>query len=288
MAVARDLIAVDLGNSRMKLGRFARLIAAPSTLPEPVETFALPIANKTGEFDVDRFSTWCEQHIRGQAQVSFASVHRAAAALFSGAVDSWARRARRDVPLRQLSYADVPLTIRVDEPPRVGIDRLLAALAVNQIRQQNEPAIIVGLGTAVTVDLLDADGAFAGGAILPGIATSAHALAEHTDALPHVNVERLMEPVALGKSTIAAIESGLYWGTIGAIRELISQLSSRLAAQPGLFLTGGGSWQVADSLASASDSLVRHMPHLVLTGIALVDGSTSDCPRRTQSKKAND
>jgi type III pantothenate kinase len=172
--------------------------------------------------------------------------------------------------VRALSYRDVPLQIGVNEPARVGIDRVLSAFAANRLRRRESPAIIVSLGTAITVDLLEADGVFAGGAILPGIAMSARALAADTDALPHVEPEHLKSPPALGRSTTAAIESGLYWGTIGAIRELVSQLSSSLAAPHELFLTGGAAWQVAAPLANASELPVRHVPHLVLAGIALV------------------
>jgi type III pantothenate kinase len=116
---------------------------------------------------------------------------------------------------------------------------------------------------------LAGDGAFAGGAILPGIAISARALAEQTDALPHVAMEQLEQPPSpLGKSTVSAIEAGLYWGVLGAIRELISRLASGLSQPPELFVTGGASRQVADLLKT--QGTVRHMPNLVLSGIALV------------------
>ena len=80
---------------------------------------------------------------------------------------------------------------------------------------------------------------------MPGIAMSARALAADTEALPHVDPEQFQKPpAALGKSTTSAIESGLYWGTIGAIGELTSRLSSTQPTSPELFLTGGASWQV--------------------------------------------
>jgi type III pantothenate kinase len=175
-----------------------------------------------------------------------------------------------------LTYRDVPLRIEVDKPERVGIDRLLGALAANRLREAGRAAILVDLGTAITVDLLTAEGAFAGGAILPGIAMSARALCEQTDALPHLAVDMLgQRPAALGKSTAAAIEAGLYWGTVGAIRELIAQLSSGLGQPPDIFLTGGASPQVVELLNT--DRQVRHVPQLVLSGIALAGeaGSTA-------------
>lgn len=272
---ASHLIAVDIGNSRMKIGRFAparegtNARSAEPRLPEPVETFELPIVHSSGEFDAARLFAWYDEHGAEEAEWLVGSVHRGAAERLGVAIRDWERRSEVRYPLRTITYRDVPIAIRVEEPARVGIDRLLAALAVNRLRQRDRAAIVVDLGTAITVDLVEADGAFAGGAILPGIGMSARALAEQTDALPHVDLQRLdTAPQALGKSTTAAIEAGLFWGTVGAIRKLISQLSEGLQTTPEVFLTGGASPQVAELLNR--DRPVRHVPHLVLSGIALV------------------
>jgi type III pantothenate kinase len=279
--VLSDLMAVDIGNSRVKFGQFQREcsgeneggkavgVADEPLLPEPIATFDLPIRHDTGEFDSNRLAAWCNEHLVGGTTWRVASVHRAAGARLSAALIDWAKQSGRDCPIQELTFRDVPLLIRVEHPDRVGIDRLLAALAANRLRQPDHAAIVVDLGTAITVDLVDADGAFAGGAILPGIATSARALAEQTDALPQVTLDFLDKPpVALGKSTVPAIESGIYWGAIGAIRELVSQLSAPYPIRPDLFITGGASRQVADLLKS--HGTVRHLPNLVLSGIALV------------------
>ena len=268
-SAATSLIAVDVGNSRIKLGRFELLTGL--SLPEPVEVFDLPLAdNRSGSFDAARLEAWCQEHVANGMAWRVASVHRPAAERLTSMVADWAARSHIDCPLQCLTYADVPLAIRVAEPPRVGIDRLLGALAADRLRWPDRPAVIIDLGTAITVDLLEADGSFSGGAILPGIAMAARALAEQTDALPDIGLDRLeTPPVAVGKSTTSAIESGLYWGAVGAIRELLSQMSSGLAMPPDVFLTGGASSQVAERLTTDSDRPVRHVPHLVLSGIAL-------------------
>ncbi len=279
---AAAMIAVDIGNSRMKLGRFARAAAddearteklqTGGALPEPDATFDLAISQESGEFHVRRFSQWCDKRVTDGATWVVASVHRAAGQRLTNAVADWAKRSGFDCPIRHVTYRDVPLAIRVDEPARVGIDRLLAALAADRLRQRDRAAVIVDLGTAITVDLLEVDGAFAGGAILPGIAMSAQALSDHTDALPQVALDRLENPPpAPGKSTTTAIEAGLYWGAVGAIRELVRRMS------PGpleLFLTGGASSHFAELLATNPDFPVHHVPHLVLSGIALVADSS--------------
>jgi type III pantothenate kinase len=233
-------------------------------------TFDLPIRHDTGEFDANRLINWCNEHLSEGTAWRIASVHRAAASRLSATIHEWIKQSVDGNSIRQLTYRDVPLPIRVDEPARVGIDRLLAALAADRLRQRDRAAIVVDLGTAITVDLVEPDGAFVGGAILPGIATSARALAEKTDALPQVTLEFLdYPPAALGKSTVPAIESGIYWGAIGAIRELVTQLSAPFPTQPDLFITGGASRQVADLLKT--HGTVRHVPNLVLSGIALVN-----------------
>ena len=171
--------------------------------------------------------------------------------------------------MHRLTYKDIPLPIRVEEPARVGIDRLLAAVAANQLRAPDRAAIVVDLGTAITVDLVEADGAFAGGAILPGVGMAGRALAEQTDALPHVVLEHSETPPSpLGKSTNAAIEAGLYWGAVGAVGELVAQLSANLPTQPDIFITGGAARSVS---ASIDQPRVQYVPHLVLAGIALLD-----------------
>ena len=97
----------------------------------------------------------------------------------------------------------------------VGIDRLVDAVAVNRLREPGRAAVIVDVGTAITVDLVAADGAFLGGSILPGLAMSARAMHEFTDLLPLVDVSELSEPPpALGTATEEAMRSGLFWGTV--------------------------------------------------------------------------
>jgi len=278
------LIAVDIGNSRIKLGRFensSRVTAAGvrdatsgRVLPEPATTMELPLAHATGEFDADKLRSWCEKLARDRTRWMVASVHRAAAQRLMAVVEDWAERTG---VVQHLTYRDVPMEIRVEEPARVGIDRVLAAFAAGHLREHDRPAVIVDLGTAITVDLLEADGAFGGGAILPGIAMAARALHEQTDALPLVDLEHVdVAPTPLGKSTTDAMKSGLFWGTIGAIDNLISGYAALGSKPPDVFVTGGASAAIARVLASSQRLKVRHEPHLVLTGIALVAGMTDE------------
>lgn len=275
------LIAVDIGNSRIKLGQFrsesesrpnsdgsAEHIAAH--WPEPVDTLELPLVHRTGEFDAQALATWCDAKVT-LATWNISSVHRGAAEKFAAAVTALANKRNARWPLRTLTYRDIPLVIAVDAPQRVGIDRLLSAVAADHLRGQDRAAIVVDLGTAIKVDLLNDAGQFVGGAILPGMAMSARALEEQTDALPHVAIESWqMPPEPLGKATVPAIESGLFWGAVGAARELVERLSVGLKKRPDIFVSGGNGQLVAEQLIATHGMVVRYVPHLILGGIALV------------------
>lgn len=267
------LVAVDIGNSRIKLGRFDRGPRTPE-LPHPTATLELPLSSKSGEFNAAPLAAWCGNELTGDADWLISSVHRGATEQLIAAVSALAKQLGRAWPLRQIAFIDVPLVVEIDAPERVGMDRLMGAVAADRLRPRDRAAIVVDLGTATKLCLLTDVGAFVGGAILPGLSMSALALEEQTDALPHVDVERWQTPPqALGKSTVPAIESGIFWGTVGAVRELVAQLSKSCEPPPAVFITGGGSQLVAEVLAEDASLPLQHVPHLVLSGVAIVDAT---------------
>ncbi len=92
----------------------------------------------------------------------------------------------------------------------------MAALAANRLRQADRAAIVIDLGTAIKVDVVTSDGAFAGGAILPGLEMSARALDEQTDALPRVAVDLMVRAAGgLGQEHGAGDCSGSILGSRG-------------------------------------------------------------------------
>ncbi len=210
------LVAVDVGNSRSKLGLFERLDDRP--LPVPSRTMAL--ANDAAE--LSEVAAWLAPHPPHALSWWIGSVDRDA----SARLVHWLRQhdCQRIV---LLSSRDLPLVVSLPRPDMVGIDRLLDAVAANRLRPADRPAIVVDLGTAITVDLISAEGAFLGGTIFPGIGTSARAMHEFTDMLPLVDMESLEGPPAvLGTATVEALHAGLYWGAIGVVRELIERLAA--------------------------------------------------------------
>ena len=139
-------------------------------------------------------------------------------------------------------FSELPIKLDVESPDRVGLDRILNAVACQRRGEANVPAIIVDSGTATTVDVVDERGVFRGGAILPGIGMSARALHDYTAVLPRIRVsDGLGTPVVPGRDTVSAIRAGLVWGQLGAIRELVSMSAAGLRSHtpPRYILTGG-------------------------------------------------
>ncbi len=252
-------IAVDIGNSRIKFGLYtpADLQKSAGGLLEPSRTLDLT----PGPAAFAAVADWLAPTAPGKLRWWIGSVERN----FAAQLIDWLR-GKGVSQIVLLASDDLPLTVAVPRPDMVGIDRLLAALAVNQLRTPDRPAVVVDLGTAVTVDLLSREGAFLGGAIMPGIGLAARALHEFTDLLPPMGMTTLEEPPpAVGTGTIEAMQSGIYWGAIGGVRHLIELFAAHLGAQPQVFLTGGAATAVAE-LVSAD---AAYYPHLTLAGIAL-------------------
>ena len=256
------LIAVDVGNNRLKFGCFEP--ATGTGLPEPVDSLQLDDEDP----QLDRISDWLADRASGPLGWWVGSVNRPTTTRL---VD-WLKRRRSGDAVTLLAADDLPISVGLERADMVGIDRLLDAVAANHLRRSSHPAIVIDLGSAITVDLVSAEGAFLGGSILPGIAMSARALHEFTDLLPAVEMSELADPPPpLGDSTIPAMRSGLYWGAVGAIRELIARLTADQPEGADVFLTGGAGSAVAGLLGRTA----RHITHLTLAGIALTAGRYS-------------
>lgn len=244
------LAAVDVGNSAIKLGLFAPGdgLALPSPLHVLENTSPEEVVAACNQFAAERLA-W-----------RVASVNRPAAARLEQCI----QQHRTNDDFRLLQCGDLPLTVDLPNPERVGMDRLAAVVAINQLRSADRPAIVVDAGTAITVDAVSAAGVFLGGAILPGLSLSAAALATHTDQLPHVQTDWEEEPAAIGKSTEQAIRSGAFWGSVGAVRTLIDQMEQELGVAPQVFVAGGDMRRIARLIHPQAEPAA----HLVIRGIA--------------------
>lgn len=265
LAIGRDdtVLVADVGNSRIKLGVIVDHGDGVKLLPAIGRRQDL----FSRAFRPDNLREWLAGAAPGPAVMLIASVHDAAATRLEAALAELSATQHRPLRQRRLAHADLGIDVRLDEPHRVGIDRIAAAAAAGIVKQAGRPAIVVDCGTAATVDIVAADGGFLGGAILPGPALMTKALAEGTSRLPEVAaLERGHVPVMPGKSTQEAIAAGIGWGMRGAIARLVDEARRSLGPEvaPEVLLTGGWRAAVREAVPDAHE-----IPDLVLAGIAL-------------------
>ena len=137
-----------------------------------------------------------------------------------------------------IGQIDMGLTIALPNPAEVGADRLVNAVAAHAQWPGN--LIIVDFGTATTFDIVSADGTYEGGAIAPGINLSMDALYQAAAKLPRIAVEPPPEGLgAIGKGTVHAMQSGLFWGYVGLIEGLVAHLSAEMPSPVTVIATGG-------------------------------------------------
>jgi type III pantothenate kinase len=130
---------------------------------------------------------------------------------------------------------DTGLRICYDNPREVGADRVVNAVAA--FRKYGGPCVVVDLGTAITFDAISAEGDYLGGLICPGLGIAVEGLFSKTARLPMVD---LREPEKLiGTNTVASMQSGLYYGSIGMIDGILDRLSRALGPETRMVATGG-------------------------------------------------
>ena len=154
------------------------------------------------------------------------------------------------------------MPIRYDNPREIGPDRLVNAVAGYE--RLGGPCVIVDFGTAVTHDVVSADGEYLGGVIFPGVEISLEALSDRAAALPKID---LVEPRSLvGKSTVDAIRSGMIFGYAAMVDGIVGRLREQLGADTKALATGG----LAQIVVPFCDSLDVVDDLLTLTGLRLI------------------
>ena len=129
----------------------------------------------------------------------------------------------------------LPISVRVDNGTAVGPDRLVNT--VSGFDLFGGDLIIVDFGTATTFDVVDADGAYIGGSIAPGVNLSLEALHQAAAALPHVDIT--IPQFAIGTNTVACMQSGIFWGYVGLVREICNRIKAEHLRPMKIISTGG-------------------------------------------------
>jgi type III pantothenate kinase len=158
----------------------------------------------------------------------------------------------------------VELGIRalVDRPEEVGADRLVNSVAAHD--RYKGPLIVVDFGTATTFDVIDGDGNYCGGVIAPGITLSLQALATAAAKLPSVPVARTA--TVIGRSTVACMQSGIYWGYLSLVEGLVERIKREYGAPMRVVSTGG----LAPLFEGATPAIEKTDQTLILWGLRLI------------------
>ncbi|HXG39369.1 MAG TPA: type III pantothenate kinase [Candidatus Limnocylindrales bacterium] len=254
------LLVVDVGNSNLTLGlvRDRALVGTRRAVTRPEAT-----ADEL-EALLDALLRLDGVHLTDVDAIACASVVPAVTTSLEAIAD------RRGLRLLLATAGTVPLAIRVERPSEVGADRLVNALAA--ARLYGTPAVVVDFGTATTLDCVDADGAYVGGAIAPGLELGLEALAARTAKLPRIEL-RLPER-AIGRDTISAMQAGAILGYQALASGLLARVRRELAEAAGLeparvrtILTGGLS---AAPWARGVEGVDAIDPDLTLKGLAIL------------------
>jgi type III pantothenate kinase len=212
------LLATDIGNTNVSIGLFEgdrlvhswRAVSRANATPDEVAAMITGLLGLDGH------------RLEELDAVAIASV-------VPPLSETWERLARERIGVIPAivdasSLAGI-LEIRIDRPAEAGADRLANALAVRT--EFGGPAIVVDLGTSTNFDLVDADGAYIGGAIAPGMGLSLEALVGRASKLPRIELQR--PPSAIGANTVHAMQSGAVLGYIGLVSGLLTALRGELA-----------------------------------------------------------
>ena len=172
-----------------------------------------------------------------------------------------ARRYLKVEPLVIGENVELGIEVRIEKPSEAGADRLVNAIGAHVIYPGD--LIIIDSGTATTFDVIAADGGMEGCAIAPGINLSMEALHQAAAKLPRVAIQRPRGNSAIGKDTVAAMQSGVFWGYIALIEGLVARIKAEWGKPMTVIGTGG----VASLFHGATGSIDHFDPDLTIRGM---------------------
>jgi type III pantothenate kinase len=241
-------IMADLGNSRLK---WARLEEDGRLTP----SIALPLDDPSA-WDT-AWNEWHRHEHEGSCW-AIASVNPPVAGRLAAFL--------RDHGVGQVSWfenaSDVPIAMDVEGGGTGGADRALAVLAALRHMPGGQPGLVVSCGTAITIERITANGVWQGGVIAPGLFLNARALHTFTAQLPLVRPDS--SAPFWGRGTMPSLEAGVFWGTVGAVRELLARQSFDEGESPWIVWTGGDAKRLASAVCGEA---ARIIPDLVLLGL---------------------
>ena len=156
----------------------------------------------------------------------------------------------------------LPIRLGVPAPEQVGADRI--ANAAGFWVEHQCAGIVVDFGTATTFDVISSEGAYVGGAIAPGLETSAERLSQKGAQLFKVGIGEPVSPI--GTTTEEALRSGLFYGSVGAVDEIVGRIAETMGGEPLVLATGG----LAEIVSTASRTIKTVDQNLTLKGLKIL------------------
>jgi type III pantothenate kinase len=242
------LLAVDIGNTSIKLGLFdGDILTAKFSVP-----------TRSSKFDETITGLWSARR-PDVARAIISSVVPEA----ETAVADHLRREFLVEPFLVRSNTDFGLKTTYEPLSSLGTDRLVNCFAA--VEKYGGPAIVCSFGTATTIDAVSADREYSGGLIAPGMRTSARALHQLTAKLPEVEPGRPAS--VLGNTTVDSILSGVFFGHVAMVEGVLKRIENKLDERPKVIATGG----LASLIAPDIPRIDVVDQDLTLEGLALLD-----------------
>ena len=227
------ILAVDIGNSTVVMGLInnSELIASRKTVTDISE---LEVNYK------EEIKTLLKSHSISESKIEGAIISSVVPLL-----TDILKEAVSDIfklePITVNSESITGIEIITDNPSQLGSDRIADATA--GINEYGAPLVIIDMGTATTVSVINPQNQFLGGLILPGVRTSLNSLINNTSQLPRIKLGTPSERI-IGTNTVSSIENGIVYGTAAQIDGLIQRISDELDFDPKIIATGGNAGAV--------------------------------------------
>lgn len=248
------LLAVDIGNTNITLGAYdSSLLSFTARIAtderKTADQYAAEIKSLLNLYGFD--SDDIEDCI-------IASVVPAVGKSISNAISNLCHV----VPLMLGPGVKTGLNIKIDNPAQLGAD--LVAAAVGALDAYTMPCVIIDMGTASTISVLDKNGAFLGGVIAAGVRLTLKALTENTSLLPSIPIEAPSS--VIGANTVESMQSGLVFGTAAMLDGLLEMISCQLGENPTVVATGG----LSKEIITLCKTDIIYNENLVLDGLRVI------------------
>jgi type III pantothenate kinase len=252
------LLAIDVGNTNIVLGVFAGASL--------VQSWRLQTLRERTSDELGLIVDGLFAHSRIDRAAIHGVILGSVVPPLTGTLRTMTDRYFGIPPLTIEPGVDTGMPILYENPSEVGADRIVNGVGAWERfgGSRDRAMIVVDFGTATTLDAISARGEYLGGAICPGVQISADALFQRAARLPRIDVRK--PPSVIGRTTVGAMESGLFYGYVGMVEGLVRRMNAELGGRAISVATGG----LADVIAPET-SLIQHVdPDLTLHGLRIV------------------